>query len=184
MIPQQAPAPSHITRFAGWLKMAGLALVLAAFAVGANCRWRENDADPADTAAPSPDPDDSAERTRETADPPPKQSKPQKDRTATFEKLKGKWLRTDGNYVIEIKKIDTDGNMDARYFNPGPIHVSRAEAAQEGRITQVFMELRDVNYPGCIYRLGYNSRDDRLEGTYFQAAVGQQYPVVFVRLRE
>ena len=44
-----------------------------------------------------------------------------------FHKLIGRWLRPDGGYVIDIRKIHADGKMDAGYYNPQPINVSRAE---------------------------------------------------------
>lgn len=46
-------------------------------------------------------------------------------------------------------EIEAQGKMAAAYFNPRPINVSRAEAAQEGTTTKVFIELRDINYPGA-----------------------------------
>ena len=73
--------------------------------------------------------------------------------------------------------------MEAAYYNPNPIHVARAKASRNGDTMSVFVELRDepAGYPGCIYRLDYDPRKDRLEGTYIQAATQQQFDVVFVR---
>ena len=34
--------------------------------------------------------------------------------------LDGKWLRTDGDYTIEISDVAEDGEMTAKYFNPTP----------------------------------------------------------------
>jgi hypothetical protein len=48
---------------------------------------------------------------------------------ADFRPLIGRWQRTDGGYVIEIKRVATDGTMQAAYFNPRPINVSRATAS-------------------------------------------------------
>lgn len=96
--------------------------------------------------------------------------------------LQGRWGRTDGDYVIEIRKVDPDGRVEAAYFNPRPIRVSQASAAQEGATTKVFIELRDTGYPGCTYRLGYDPQTDSLQGVYYQAAMQQQYDVIFVRL--
>ena len=73
--------------------------------------------------------------------------------------------------------------MDAGYFNPRPINVSRAEASQEGTTTKVFIELRDTNYPGSTYTLTYDPQSDQLKGVYFQAALQQSFDVVFVRLK-
>jgi hypothetical protein len=98
-----------------------------------------------------------------------------------FEKLKGKWLRPDGGYILEIQSVEPGGKMDAAYFNPQPIHVAKAEAAQEDAVTKVFIELRDVNYPGSTYNLVYEAESDRLAGIYHQAAIQQRFEVVFVR---
>ena len=98
-----------------------------------------------------------------------------------FEKLKGKWLRPDGGYIIEIRSVEPGGKMDAGYFNPRPINVSKAEATQDGAVTKVFIELRDVNYPGSTYTLVYDAATERLVGNYFQAGIGQNFAVEFVR---
>jgi len=100
-----------------------------------------------------------------------------------FDRLKGRWLRPDGGYVIEIREIDNRGKMVVAYFNPRPINVSRAEAAQEGTTTKVCIELRDTNYPGSTYTLTYDPQSDQLKGVYFQAALQQSFEVVFVRLK-
>jgi hypothetical protein len=102
---------------------------------------------------------------------------------AGFDRLKGRWLRPDGGYVIEIRNIEANGKMAAGYFNPRPINVSRAEASQEGTTTKVFIELRDKNYPGSTYTLTYDPQSDQLKGTYFQAALQQSFDVVFIRMK-
>jgi len=43
-------------------------------------------------------------------------------RAADFQPLMGLWQRTDGGYVIEIRRIDADGKIAAGYFNPRPIN--------------------------------------------------------------
>ncbi len=100
-----------------------------------------------------------------------------------FDVLKGRWLRPDGGYVVEVRDIDANGHMVAAYFNPLPISVSRAEASQEGGETKVFIELRDINYPGATYNLTYDPAGDQLSGVYYQAALQQSFDVVFVRMR-
>ena len=100
-----------------------------------------------------------------------------------FQVLKGRWQRPDGGYVIEIKNIDRVGKMEAAYFNPRPIHVAKANAARDGNTTKVFIELRDVNYPGSTYNLTYDPKNDQLKGVYFQAALKQTFDVVFDRLK-
>jgi len=101
---------------------------------------------------------------------------------ADFQKLKGKWLRPDGGYVLEIRAIGETGKLDASYLNPRPIKVSKAEASQDGETVKVFIELRDVNYPGSNYDLTYDPQSDSLKGIYFQATLRQRFEVVFVRM--
>ena len=97
-------------------------------------------------------------------------------------KLKGKWLRPDGGYVIEVRNVEDGGTMDVAYFNPRPIKVSKAEASQDGATTKVFLELRDVNYPGSTYTLRYDPASDQLKGVYYRAAppAARRSEVVFV----
>jgi uncharacterized lipoprotein YddW (UPF0748 family) len=97
--------------------------------------------------------------------------------------LKGRWLRPDGGYVLEVKAVADNGVMDAAYFNPNPIHVATARASQTNGATQVFIELRDVNYPGSTYTLTYDPKEDRLKGLYFHAVLQQNFDVYFVRLK-
>ena len=101
---------------------------------------------------------------------------------ADFLKLKGQWLRPDGGYVLEVKSIDDGGRMEASYRNPGPIHVAKAEASQDGGTLKVFVELRDVNYPGSTYDLVYDPKSDSLQGIYYQAAMQERFEVVFTRM--
>ena len=102
---------------------------------------------------------------------------------ADFRPLLGRWQRTDGGYVIEIRSIDTDGKIEAGYFNPRPIHVSRAEVSQEDSNIKVMMELRDVGYPGSTYTLVYVPEKDVLFGYYYHAVSGQYFDVLLVRLK-
>jgi type IV secretory pathway VirB10-like protein len=102
---------------------------------------------------------------------------------AEFQRLKGKWLRPDGGYVVEVRSVDAAGKMDASYSNPRRINVSKAEASQDGPAIKVFIELRDVNYPGSTYNLTYDPQSDQLKGIYYQAALQQQFEVFFVRMK-
>lgn len=95
----------------------------------------------------------------------------------------GRWVRPDGEYVLELSVTGTKGKLKAAYFNPRPIHVSRAEVAcKEGNCT-VFVESRDVNYPGSKYNLRYDKKTDRLIGRYFEAVAGETYAVEFLRIK-
>lgn len=98
------------------------------------------------------------------------------------DRLTGRWLRPDGGYVIEIRSAQTNGVLDAGYFNPRPIHVSRAEWRRDNGRLQVFIELRDANYPGSTYTLRYALQQDRLVGDYFQAVQQQTFYVEFIRM--
>jgi hypothetical protein len=100
-----------------------------------------------------------------------------------FEILKGKWERPDGGYVLEIRGVDAEGKLDAAYFNPSPINVSQARAYRESGDLKVFVELRDVNYPGCTYKLTYDAKSEQLFGQYYQAALQETYDVTFGRMK-
>jgi uncharacterized protein (DUF2147 family) len=98
-------------------------------------------------------------------------------------KLVGRWQRPDGGYVLEIKAATDDGKLDAAYFNPNPINVSKAgwRISDEGLLI-VSVELRDVNYPGATYTLRYDKATDLLAGAYFQPLNNQTYEIEFARL--
>jgi uncharacterized protein (DUF2147 family) len=96
-------------------------------------------------------------------------------------RLIGHWERPDGGYILEIKEIVKNGTLKAAYYNPRPINVARAEFSRKDGTLTVFIELRDVNYPGSKYNLKYDPKSDRLIGTYFQAVQGETYDVAFSR---
>lgn len=108
---------------------------------------------------------------------------PQKTREIDEQRLTGRWIRPDGGYILELKDIKKDGKLKASYFNPSSINVFHAEwNRKEGRIN-LFVELRDVNYPGSKYILQYDPESDRLTGTYFQAVYGETYDIEFERIK-
>ena len=107
----------------------------------------------------------------------------QADPLAMYQKLQGRWQRGDGGYIIDIRGVDAAGKLTAAYLNPRPINVAKAEASIVGDTLRVFIELRDVNYPGSTYQLTYDPAADRLTGTYYQAALRESYEVVFARLK-
>ena len=98
-----------------------------------------------------------------------------------FGGLLGKWIRPDGGYIISVQSVDPDGRVDAGYFNPRPINVSRAQASPEGQTVKLFIELQAAGYPGSTYDLVYDPSNDALVGVYFQAAMQQRFEVMFVR---
>jgi hypothetical protein len=109
--------------------------------------------------------------------------KEQKTGPAAAEQLEGTWIRPDGGYVLELHNIKDDGTLSAAYFNPRQIRVSQAIWGNNEGSIAIFIELRDVNYPGSKYSLRYNPVSDRLQGVYFQAMEQQSYEVEFVRNR-
>jgi hypothetical protein len=107
--------------------------------------------------------------------------KPEATDQSGIERLVGRWLRTDGSYVIEVRAARADGRLEASYFNPRPINVARAEWRRASDGLGIFIELRDVNYPGSTYRLRHAVDKDRLVGEYFLAVTRETFPVQFVR---
>jgi hypothetical protein len=110
---------------------------------------------------------------------PSKQTQVQKD----VQPLEGRWVRPDGGYILELWDVKMDGGVSAAYFNPRPINVFSAKwSRKEGKIN-LFIELRDVNYPGSKYNLQYDPKSDRLKGTYFQAVEKQTFNIEFMRIK-
>ncbi len=105
-------------------------------------------------------------------------------RPADLRALAGRWVRMDTPYVLEITGAGDDGTLKAGYYNPRSINISRAEARDDEGELKVFVELRDVNYPGSTYNLTYDRARDLLVGVYFQAVTGQKYDVTFGRVRQ
>jgi hypothetical protein len=96
-------------------------------------------------------------------------------------KLTGSWLRPDGGYVIEILYVHEQGTLEARYLNPQPINIAKAEWKIEEDRLRVFIKFDDVNYPGSTYTLDYFPDRDQMIGAYFQAVQQQSYYVEFIR---
>lgn len=99
------------------------------------------------------------------------------------EKLRGRWLRQDGGYILAVGEIDSEGRAQASYFNPSPVKVAWSRIVSRDSGMSLLVELRDTNYPGCLYTLNYDSHLDRLTGTYFQAQLQETYQVEFARER-
>jgi uncharacterized protein (DUF2147 family) len=99
-----------------------------------------------------------------------------------YERLAGKWVRPDGGYILELREVGSQGALKAGYYNPKSIKVHSASwQSVEGKL-KIFVELRDINYPGSTYTLLYDPASNRLKGKYFQAVAGQTYEVEFVRV--
>ena len=164
-----------------WIRTLAILAVVTA-SIGLVYRWQKSTPPapppaltPTTTAATPTEPTTSAQPAPSEPSPPPAKADPSR--------LKGRWQRTGDPYILEIRDIGDKGVVDAAYFNPQPIHVSRAAAIQDGGNVALFVELRDTNYPGCTYRLVYNAQYDRLEGIYYQAAAQTSYDVAFDRMK-
>lgn len=83
--------------------------------------------------------------------------------------------------MLVIGEIADGGRADVRYFNPSPINVAWGSVKLDANAIQIQVELRDRNYPGCLYKLTYSPDKDQLIGTYFQAQMQQTYEVLFIR---
>ena len=102
---------------------------------------------------------------------------------ADFGVLKGDWVRPDGGYVISIRDIDPNGQLNASYANPNRLPFSAAQATRDGKTIRLFFELRAGGYNGSTYTLAYDPAGDVLKGAYFQAVAQQTYDVYFVRAK-
>ena len=110
---------------------------------------------------------------------PPKQTQVQTD----VQVLEGRWVRPDGGYILQLRDIKKDGSISAAYYNPRPINVFSAKWSRKEAKINLFVELRDVNYPGSKYNLEYDPKSDRLKGTYFQAVERQTFNIEFIRTK-
>lgn len=102
---------------------------------------------------------------------------------AAFAALPGRWVRPDGGYVINIKRVDASGKLDAAYANPNALPFSRAEATLEGKTLKLFFEIRAGGYNGSTYTLTYDPAADVLKGVYYQAVAQQKFDVFFTRAK-
>jgi hypothetical protein len=100
-----------------------------------------------------------------------------------FEVLKGRWLALKGEVPLEINKIDSLGRKKVQYFNPKPVHVAQAQAARDGKETNVLMKLRDPGSPCCTYDLTYEPGLDQLKGISWQKGNPKSTEVVFIRVK-
>ena len=95
--------------------------------------------------------------------------------------LEGRWVREDGGYMLVLQDVKADGSLKAFYFNPRQINVHEANWKFEDERLILYVELRDVNYPGSNYTLMYRAATDVLWGSYYQAVQKQNMDVFFVR---
>jgi hypothetical protein len=100
---------------------------------------------------------------------------------AIQQKFIGRWVRTDGGYVINVREVKPDGSVDAGYFNPKSINVSEANVSVWKGFDQLFIKLEDKGYPGSTYKLYYYAEKDQLAGFYYQAVAKETFEVLFER---
>lgn len=98
-----------------------------------------------------------------------------------FAALKGAWLRPDGGYVIAIRSIAPNGEVDAMYYNPTILPFAGAQAVRDGATLRLSFRLQAGGYAGSTYELTFDPASDRLVGTYYQAVAKQKFDVYFVR---
>jgi len=110
-------------------------------------------------------------------------AKPAARSESALDTLLGRWIRPDGGYVINIRRIDAGGKLDAAYANPHPLPFAKAEATLDGKAIKLFFELRAGGYNGSTYSLTYDPAADVLKGVYFQAVAQQKFDVYFMRAR-
>jgi len=79
--------------------------------------------------------------------------------------FEGNWLRADGTYRMQIER-SPEGEWEAAYFNPQPIHVESVGFDSEAEEPLLVVVLRDEGYPGSTYRLRYLPERGVLLGTY------------------
>lgn len=97
------------------------------------------------------------------------------------ELIVGKWMRSDGPYVIEIVAVQDEGKLQALYLNPSPINIGNASWIIKEGVLQIYVELQDKNYPGSTYKLIFDEDKNIFTGTYYQAVSRQTFEVEFNR---
>ena len=93
----------------------------------------------------------------------------------------GEWLRTDGNYVLNIQRFNPDSTLNAIYLNPRPINIAETRWKVQDNYIYFYVKFDDQGYPGSYYSLGYLPEEDKLYGLYYQAVMGQEFEVIFER---
>ena len=97
--------------------------------------------------------------------------------------LKGSWVRPDGGYIIAIRSVGSNGQLDATYYNPKALPFAKAQAMQVDGTPRAVFELQAGGYAGSVYELTYDAANDRLKGVFRQVVVKQVFEVTFLRRR-
>lgn len=93
----------------------------------------------------------------------------------------GEWQRTDGNYRIKVTSIGKENQVAVDYFNPNPIHISKAKVSTQQDLLRLDIKFQDSGYEGSSYKLYYYREKDALAGFYYQAVLDRTYKVIFFR---
>ena len=86
--------------------------------------------------------------------------------------------------MIDVAAVGADGSVEAKYFNPQPIRVSRAAWRNDGGRLALFVEMTDRGYPGNFYALLYDPGSDSLSGGYNHLGLKQSFEVAFSRITD
>ena len=95
----------------------------------------------------------------------------------------GKWIRPDSGATVEIVRISPGGQLEANYYNPSLVKLTKAEASLSGEQINIFIEVLYVEHPFPNYHLAYDPQSDQLKGDYYEATDGKHYQVLFDRLK-
>lgn len=98
-----------------------------------------------------------------------------------FKIFEGKWIRSDGGYVIHVRSTSSDGSVNVEYFNPAQINVSESKVSEWKGLLKLFIKLQGKGYPGSSYTLYYYAEKDALAGYYYQAEMEKTFEVIFLR---
>jgi hypothetical protein len=91
------------------------------------------------------------------------------------------------SFCIPINSLQAQSNKEefkkisGQWLNPNRISISKAHVKTELGKINIFVELRDVGYPGSYYTLTYDKDTDRLVGVYHHLGINQNFDVHFMR---
>lgn len=100
---------------------------------------------------------------------------------ASFASLEGQWKRADNDHRLTIHHVAAGGAVEVSYQSPRPVRIARAQASAPGGVLRLFVELGDAAAAGSSYELAYNPQLDCLQGTFFNALIGQRFQIMLQR---
>ena len=66
--------------------------------------------------------------------------------------------------------MQEDGNLKAGYFIQKSVNAAKAMQDNRDGLLEIYITLRDENYPGSHYKLFYSQENDAMAADYFLAA--------------